>query len=128
MQIRVGESDGRRRLIGIPRTRVIGRYGLSYRTDWFEKLKDEYHLVEPSTPEAVYNMLYAFTYGDPDGNGIDDTIGMEMTSLTDPFDIIQTWFGCGNGWADVDGQLLPVSCRKNIRKLSIISKNSMMTA
>ncbi len=106
--------DGR--LIGIPRTRVIGRYGLSYRTDWFEKLKDEYHLVEPSTPEAVYNMLYAFTYGDPDGNGIDDTIGMEMTSLTDPFDIIQTWFGCGNGWADVDGQLLPVFMQEEYKE------------
>ncbi len=104
------------KLIGIPRTRVIGRYGLSYRTDWFEKLKEEYHLVEPSTPEAVYDMLYAFTYGDPDGNGIDDTIGMEMTSLTDPFDIIQTWFGCGNGWAEVDGQLLPVFMQEEYKE------------
>ena len=53
-------------------------------------------------------MLYAFTYEDPDGNGVDDTYGMEMTSYTGPFDIIQTWFGCGNGWAEVDGQLIPV--------------------
>ncbi|HBA48258.1 MAG TPA: ABC transporter substrate-binding protein [Lachnospiraceae bacterium] len=98
--------DGK--LIAIPRTRVVGRYGMSYRTDWFEKLKDEYNLTEPNTPEAVYDMLYAFTYGDPDGNGQDDTIGMEMTSYTGPFDIIQIWFGCGNGWAEVDGQLVPV--------------------
>lgn len=98
--------DGK--LIAIPRTRVVGRYGLSYRTDWFEKLKDEYELTEPNTPEAVKKMLTAFTYGDPDGNGVDDTIGMEMTSYTGPFDIIQTWFGCGNGWAEVDGQLVPV--------------------
>lgn len=91
-------------LIAIPRTRVIGRYGLSYRTDWAEKLG----LAEPKTPEDVYDMLYAFTYNDPDGNGKDDTIGMEMTSYTGPFDIIQTWFGCGNGWAEVDGQLIPV--------------------
>lgn len=91
-------------LIAIPRTRVVGRYGLSYRTDWAEALG----LDEPKTPEDVYNMLYAFTYDDPDGNGIDDTIGMEMTSYTGPFDIIQTWFGCGNGWAEVDGQLVPV--------------------
>lgn len=98
--------DGK--LIAIPRTRVVGRYGLSYRTDWFEKLKDEYELTEPNTPEAVKKMLEAFTFGDPDGNGVDDTIGMEMTSYTGPFDIIQTWFGCGNGWAEVDGQLVPV--------------------
>jgi len=94
--------DGK--LIALPRTRVIGRYGLCYRTDWAEKLG----LAEPSTPEAVYDMLYAFTYDDPDGNGKDDTIGMEMTSYTGPFDIIQTWFGCGNGWAEVDGKLVPV--------------------
>ncbi len=96
--------DGK--LIAIPRTRVVGRNGLSYRTDWFEKLKDEYNLTEPNTPEAVKEMLKAFTYGDPDGNGVDDTIGMEMTKHTGPFDIIQTWFGCGNGWAEVDGQLV----------------------
>lgn len=98
--------DGK--LIAVPRTRVIGRYGLSYRTDWFEALQEEWELEEPDTPEAVYKMLYAFTYGDPDGNGVDDTIGMEMTLYTGPFDIIQTWFGCGNGWAEVDGRLVPV--------------------
>ena len=93
-------------LIAIPRTRVVGRYGLSYRQDWAEKLGVE--LPENATPDDVYDMLYAFTYGDPDGNGVDDTIGMEMTSYTGVFDIIQTWFGCGNGWAEVDGQLIPV--------------------
>lgn len=93
-------------LIGIPRTRVVARYGLSYRQDWAEKLGVE--LPENATPDDVYDMLYAFTYDDPDGNGVDDTIGMEMTSYTGPFDIIQTWFGCGNGWQEVDGKLMPV--------------------
>lgn len=94
--------DGK--LIAIPRTRDIGRYGFSYRQDWADKLG----LDEPQTIDDVYEMLYAFTYEDPDGNGVDDTYGMEMTSYTGPFDIIQTWFGCGNGWAEVDGQLIPV--------------------
>lgn len=96
--------DGK--LIAIPRTRVVGRYGLCYRQDWAEKLGVE--LGPNATPDDVYDMLYAFTYNDPDGNGVDDTIGMEMTSYTGPFDIIQTWFGCGNGWAEVNGQLVPV--------------------
>lgn len=96
--------DGK--LIALPRTRVVGRYGLSYRTDWAEKLGVT--LPENATPDDVYKMLYAFTYGDPDGNGVDDTIGMEMTLYTGPFDIIQTWFGCGNGWQDVNGELMPV--------------------
>ncbi len=94
--------DGK--LIAIPRSRAVGRYGLCYRTDWAEKL----NVKEPSTPELVYDMLFSFTYRDPDGNGIDDTIGLEMSSYTGAFDIIQTWFGCGNGWADVNDELIPV--------------------
>lgn len=96
--------DGK--LIALPRSRVVGRYGLCYRQDWAEKLGVE--LGPNATPDDVYDMLYAFTYNDPDGNGVDDTIGMEMTQYTGPFDIIQTWFGCGNGWAEVDGKLVPV--------------------
>ena len=95
-------------LIAIPRTRVVGRYGLSYRQDWAEKLGVELPDDGSATPDDVYAMLEAFTNEDPDGNGSNDTIGMEMTSYTGPFDIIQTWFGCGNGWAEVDGQLVPV--------------------
>ncbi|MCD8130060.1 MAG: substrate-binding domain-containing protein [Lachnospiraceae bacterium] len=97
-----------RKLIAIPKTRVVGRYGLSYRQDWAEKLGVELPDGNSATPDDVLAMLQAFTNDDPDGNGSNDTIGMEMTSYTGPFDIIQTWFGCGNGWAEVDGQLVPV--------------------
>lgn len=93
-------------LIALPRTRVVGRYGLSYRTDWAEKLGVT--LGANATPDDVYKMIEAFTTGDPDGNGKNDTIGMEMCTYTGPFDIIQTWFGCGNGWMEIDGQLKPV--------------------
>lgn len=83
-------------IIGIPRTRAIGRYGLAYRTDWAEAVG----ITEPpKTIEDVYNMLYAFTYDDPDGNGVDDTYGLELCKYTGPLDVIQTWFGCGNEWS-----------------------------
>lgn len=95
--------DGK--LIAIPRTRDIGRYGLSYRKDWAEAVGIT---SDPKTIDDVYDMLYKFTYEDPDGNGKDDTYGLEMTLYTGPFDIIQTWFGVGNGWAEVDGKLVPV--------------------
>ena len=91
-------------VIGIPRVRELGRYGFSYRQDWADKLG----LGTPETIQDVYDMLYAFTYNDPDGNNVDDTYGMEMTKYTGPFDIVQTWFGCGNGWVEQDGQLVPV--------------------
>lgn len=51
-------------LIGIPRTRDIGRYGISYRQDWAEKVGVT---TPPKTVDEVYNMLYKFTYEDPDG-------------------------------------------------------------
>lgn len=92
-------------VIGIPRSRAIGRYGFAYRTDWAKAVG----ITEaPKTVEDVYNMLYAFTYNDPDGNGQDDTYGLELCKYTGPLDIIQTWFGTGNAWVEQDGQLVPV--------------------
>lgn len=91
-------------LIGLYKGREIGRNGMAYRTDWAEKLG----LGEPQTIDDVYNMLYQFTYGDPDGNGVKDTYGLAMCKHTGPFDIIQTWFGCGNGWVENNGRMIPV--------------------
>ena len=95
--------DGK--LIGIPRCRVIGRNGLSYRKDWAEKVGIT---EDPKTVEDVYDMLYKFTYEDPDGNGVNDTYGLELTGYTGDLDIMATWFGVGNGWVEQDGQLVPV--------------------
>ena len=95
--------DGK--LIGIYRSRAIGRYGLSYREDWAQAVGIT---EEPQTIEEVYDMLYRFTYDDPDGNGIDDTYGLEMTNYVGSLDVIQTWFGCGNGWVEKNGTLIPV--------------------
>lgn len=92
-------------VIGIYRAREVGRYGLAYRTDWAEAVGIT---EEPKTIEDVYNMLYKFTYEDPDGNGQDDTYGLEMCKYTGPLDVIQTWFGCGNEWVEKDGSLVPV--------------------
>ena len=91
-------------LVGVYRSRPIGRNGLGYRADWAEKLG----LEEPKTIEDIYNMMYQFTYGDPDGNGKDDTYGLCMCKYTGPLDIIQAWFGAGNQWKEVDGKLVPV--------------------
>lgn len=95
--------DGK--IIGIYRARPIGRFGFSYRTDWAEAVGIT---DSPKTAEDVYDMFYKFTYEDPDGNGVDDTYGLELTKYTGPLDIIQTWFGCGNEWVEKDGKLVPV--------------------
>lgn len=92
------------KLVGLYKARDIGRNGFAYRTDWAEKLG----LGEPRTPEDVYNMMKAFKEGDPDGNGIDDTFALAMCNYTGPFDIMQTWFGCGNGWVEQNGNIIPI--------------------
>ena len=44
-----------------------------YRKDWAAKVGIT---KEPETWDELYDMLYKFTYNDPDGNGVQDTYGM----------------------------------------------------
>ena len=44
-----------------------------YRKDWLDNLG----MKEPATLDEFHDMLYAFTYNDPDGNGKNDTYGMD---------------------------------------------------
>lgn len=92
-------------LIGVYRTRVLGRYGLGYRQDWAEALG----LDAPKTIDDVYEMMYQFTYGDPDGNGVNDTYSLELCgSYWGSFKVMQTWFGVGNEWYEAeDSKLYP---------------------
>lgn len=61
-------------IIGIPR-RTLGRVGgMLLREDWLENL----NLEEPKTLDDFYNVFHAFTYDDPDGNGVDDTTGLAL--------------------------------------------------
>lgn len=95
--------DGK--LYGVYRMRDLGRQGLGYRQDWADKLG----LGVPETIDDIYEMMYQMTYGDPDGNGIDDTYGVNLCKYTGPLNIMQTWFGVGNGWSEAgDGSLVPV--------------------
>ena len=48
-----------------------GNEGLLIRKDWLDKLG----LAEPATLDELYDVMYAFTYNDPDGNGKNDTYG-----------------------------------------------------
>lgn len=45
--------------------------GLVIRKDWLDNLG----LAVPTTIDELYDVLYAFTYNDPDGNGKNDTYG-----------------------------------------------------
>ena len=62
-------ADGN--LYCLPSMRDVGYGAIFFRTDWLANLGLEY----PKTLDDYYNMLYAFRYNDPDGNGKDDTWG-----------------------------------------------------
>lgn len=94
--------DGR--VWGLYRKRALGRFGYVYRKDWLENLG----LKEPSTVDEFYEMLRAFTYNDPDGNGKNDTYGMTVTTSDITFYNFAVWNGAPNGWGfDDDGNLIP---------------------
>ncbi len=62
-------------IYGVPFVRYDTTPYISYaRKDWLDKLEIDPESLK--TVEDYYNMLYAFTYGDPDGNGVDDTYGL----------------------------------------------------
>jgi len=64
---------------------MIPGYGIAYtnnlsvRVDWLKKLG----LDMPTDLDSLYDVLYAFTYGDPDGNGVQDTVGIVTTMTQD---------------------------------------------
>lgn len=69
------------------------------RQDWLDKLGLKY----PTTLDELYDVAYAFTYNDPDGNGLDDTYGLAASPNNDkfwtsPFAIAMGAYGETIGW------------------------------
>lgn len=66
--------DGK--LLGIPALNNNTSMGtlLWIRQDWLEKL----NMKAPTTMDELYDLAYAFTYKDPDGNGKNDTFGLGL--------------------------------------------------
>ena len=62
------------------------------RVDWLKNLG----LEMPTTLDELYDVLYAFTYDDPDGNGKDDTVGI-VTTMTqgNQWEVLFGAFGIG---------------------------------
>ena len=91
------------------------RLGLIYRQDWMEALNAKgYNLVPPTNIEEFKAMVEAFATGDPDGNGVNDTIGFAYCDDDDEeldyagFNLIQAMTGGPVGWGFTeDDKLMP---------------------
>ena len=100
------------KMYGLPRSRTLARYGLGYRADWLNNLG----LAEPTDWDSFVAMLYAFTYNDPDGNGVDDTVGLYLDSWFDELKMIMAWFGVPNEWGiDENGDLISMYMTEEYR-------------
>ena len=84
----------------------LSRTGVQYRKDWLDKLG----LKVPTNLDELYEVMKAFTYNDPDGNGVQDTYGnVDRNELPyGAFKNIATWYGTPNEWGvDDSGKLMP---------------------
>lgn len=97
------EMSYKGRVYCLPRSRTYARNGWGYRQDWLNNLG----LKEPETWEEFKDMLYQFTYNDPDKNGQNDTVGLFIDSWTGVWDQMACWFGVPNVWGiDENGDLI----------------------
>ena len=62
---------------------------LNIRTDWLENLG----MDMPTNLDELYDVFYAFTYNDPDGNGQDDTFALCANSDRRPYSLIFGAYG-----------------------------------
>ena len=94
------------------------------RRDWMNNLGIE----DPQNMDELYDMLYKFTYNDPDGNGQKDTFG-----LTPGLDLSWVFYAYGidvNGYIYEDGQwihgMLSKRCAEPLKFIKKLYDNGIL--
>ncbi|MBO9597414.1 MAG: extracellular solute-binding protein [Cohnella sp.] len=93
------------KIYGLYTGRLSSRQGVILREDWLDKLR----LTPPSTTEQLYEVLKQFTYGDPNGNGVQDTFGLADRNdlIFGAFKTLSSYMGTPNNWEIRDHKLVP---------------------
>lgn len=101
-------NDGR--IWGIPRSTMMRADGFCLRKEWLDNLNIDYTEGDYLTADELFDILYQFTYNDPDGNGADDTYGLKAYSKADGTLCtgLNTIFGIGDNeaWAEYDDEVM----------------------
>ena len=97
------------RIYGVPRTTVNRADGFAIRKDWLDNLGIPFPEDGYLTTDELYDILYAFTFKDPDGNGQNDTYGFTHYGNIAP--VFQFTFGLV-GWQDYDGEYMDLKYSK----------------
>ncbi|WP_217591754.1 extracellular solute-binding protein [Cohnella sp. GbtcB17] len=91
------------KLYGLPRERVLSRYGMIFRKDWLDNLG----LQEPKTVDDLYKVAKAFTENDPDKDGKNNTFGIQEDATMELLKQLTVYNGGPNGWGLQDGKVVP---------------------
>jgi putative aldouronate transport system substrate-binding protein len=90
--------------IAIPYISFDGKFRRGWRQDWLDKLG----LKVPETLDEMEKVLVAFATGDPDGNGLNDTIPMQIRGTSpqqDAGDIFGAFGVRPNWWKVENGKI-----------------------
>lgn len=119
------------KVLGTPGFEIVqGIRGIWIRNDWLKKLNKQ----TPTTPEELLNVMKAFTFNDPDGNGKNDTYGFvtgvqksgDFGSLG--LDAMMLMYGVGPGSVDVkDGKLVINNANARMKE-AVTFVNQMLEA
>ncbi len=90
-------------LYGIPRNTIVREDGFAVRKDWMDKLGIALPEDGYLTKQEFYDLLYAFTFGDPDGNGVNDTYGWTNDTNGNLLPLVPYASGC-IGWQAHEGE------------------------
>jgi len=99
-------DDGR--IWGVPRSTVMRADGWWVNEQWLEAIGSDYKEGDIITIDELYDIIYKFTYNDPDGNGVNDTYGVRSYAKDDG--TINTGFehifglGTGSEFYMIDGE------------------------
>lgn len=110
------KTNGDDDIFGIPRTSISRADGLCVRKDWADNLGlDLPEAGESLTRDQFTEILRAFTYDDPDGNGQKDTFGLSLASTGGVLSVqsqIAWSFGL-IGWQELDGAYVDLQYSKD---------------
>lgn len=92
------------KIYAVPSLNEVSGVELMYaRKDWLDRLG----LKPPMTLDEYYEVIRAFTEDDPDGNGLDDTVGLTLTANLGRSSPFFGAFGIQlNAWFERDGKLV----------------------
>ena len=109
--------------IKVPDNRLQNPGVMMIRTDWLDKLK----LSMPKTMDELYNVLRAFTFNDPDGNGQKDTYGVagcvqngvSFSYMAPIFNAFDVNVAQGGNFSLVGNQIIPDMIRPEMKNAII---------